>query len=71
MDIKFEGEDEYACSKWFTTYSLGLVIVYAMAGLISGLNVVMRMVIQWLSKFEAHHTLTSRISSAAGKMWIV
>ena len=70
LKIEFTG-GEFACNDWFTVYTLGLAIVYAMAGLISMLNVVMRTVIQWLSKFEAHHTLTERISSASAKMWIV
>lgn len=70
MSITFK-EGETPCKQWFYNYFIGMAIIYAVAGFISMLNAIMRYVIREMSQFEAHHTITARLSSAVTKMWVV
>lgn len=59
------------CKDWLNNYTLTTTLGYVISFFISALNGILRFTLRVSTKFEGHHDVTSRLSSAFSKMWIV
>lgn len=59
------------CEQWLSDYTLTTTLGYAISLFISSLNGILRFTLRNSTNFEGHHDVTSRLSSAFSKMWIV
>ena len=59
------------CKKWFEDYTLSNALAVMISIAMSALNFLLRFTLRKSTKYEGHHTVTSQLSSAFSKMWVV
>ena len=61
----------HPCNDWYYEFAKSKTILFGSAGVVSIMNVLLRMVLGAMSHLEKKHTETERLESAVSKMWIV